>query len=149
MGSGPVDLHRLAAIASLLARSLLPGDLVLLEGPLGAGKTAFVRIVAEVLGVSRGVRSPSFTIANTYQGRVTVNHLDLYRLDVEADEDVFTFEDYLTSDAITLVEWPERALHRLTAPEWTVRMDHDTLDTRLISIEARDAGVAARWDAAE
>jgi len=128
---------------------LVPGDLVLLEGPLGAGKTAFVRLVAEALGVSHGVRSPSFTIANIYQGRVTVNHLDLYRLDGEEDEDVFALEEYLTPDAITLVEWPERALHRLIAPEWIVRMDHDTPDTRLVAIEGRDAVVAARWDAAE
>ncbi len=144
----PVDLSRLAVMAARLARSLLPGDLVLLEGPLGAGKTALVRMVAEALGVTDGVRSPSFTIANTYQGRVTINHLDLYRLDGEADEDVFALEEYLTPDAVTFVEWPETARHRLIAAEWVIRMDHDTPDTRLVAIEARDEGVAARWGTA-
>jgi tRNA threonylcarbamoyladenosine biosynthesis protein TsaE len=77
-GVGLGDLKR---IGRRLAAALRPGDLVLLYGPLGAGKTTLVREVAVALGVTDPVRSPSFTLANIYAGRPPVQHLDLYRLD--------------------------------------------------------------------
>jgi len=69
-----LNLSGLQALAERLARVLHPGDLVLLMGPLGSGKTEFVRCLAQPLGLLDAVRSPSFTIANVYRGRVTVNH---------------------------------------------------------------------------
>ena len=76
-----ITLDQVATLARRLADAIRPGDLVFLEGPLGAGKTTFVRALADALGVTDPVRSPSFTIANIYKGDVTVQHLDLYRLD--------------------------------------------------------------------
>jgi tRNA threonylcarbamoyladenosine biosynthesis protein TsaE len=131
-----------------LGRALRPGDLVYLEGPLGAGKTTFVRSVAEALWVTDPVRSPSFTIANIYAGRITVQHLDLYRLEAVGDEDALALEEYVRPDAVTLVEWPETGAQRLGAPTWTVLLDHESLETRHLEIIAATDEGLARWEEA-
>ena len=90
-----------------LGRRLSPGAVVLLEGPLGAGKTAFVRGLAEGLGCDgEDVSSPTFTIVQEYRGRVTLQHVDLYRLG-PAEVDDLALED-LMEGAVTAVEWPDR-----------------------------------------
>ncbi len=144
-----VDLARLRKIGECLASALRPGDVVLLFGPLGAGKTTLVRMMARALGVTDAVRSPSFTIANIYAGLVTVNHLDLYRLQSIEEEDALALEEYLTPDAITLVEWPEAGSGRLGQPAWTVHLGHESLETRTVLLEAGDEEARARWRAAD
>lgn len=140
-----VTLERLEELGRTLASALRSGDVVLLYGPLGAGKTAFVRAVARALDVTDPVRSPSFTIANIYSGRFTVQHLDLYRLDEIGDDDALALEEYVDADAVTLVEWPQAGLGRLGEAQFTVNMDHQSLAERKIRIEVRDAEVEARW----
>lgn len=140
-----VRLDRLAMIGSNLAASLRPGDVVLLQGPLGAGKTELVRAVARALEVTDTVRSPSFTIANIYRGALTVQHLDLYRLEDIGDEDALALEEYAGGDAVTLVEWPAAGLSRLGSPAFVVTMDHETEETRNIEIVAGSVAVAERW----
>ena len=140
-----VHLERLESIAEKLAQVLRPGDVVLLYGPLGAGKTTFVRAVARHLGVLDGVRSPSFTIANIYSGPVVVQHLDLYRIDDIGDEDALALEEYGRDDAVTFVEWPEAGAGRLPAPAWVVTFAHETLETREVCVEASSPGAAGRW----
>jgi tRNA threonylcarbamoyladenosine biosynthesis protein TsaE len=111
---------------------------------LGAGKTTFVRAVARALKVTDPVRSPSFTIANIYAGRVTVQHLDLYRLEEIGDDDALALEEYVRADAVTLVEWPEAGLGRLGAATWTVRLEHESLHERSLAVDAGD-DEAWRW----
>jgi tRNA threonylcarbamoyladenosine biosynthesis protein TsaE len=89
-----------------MAAGLRPGDLVLVGGELGAGKTTLIRGACRALGVTEQVTSPTFTIGRRYRGRVPVSHLDLYRLDSLADEDPGLLDDYLTPDAVAFVEWP-------------------------------------------
>lgn len=144
-----VDLARLDEIGRRLAASLRGGDVVLLKGPLGVGKTALVRVVAEALGVVDTPRSPSFTIANVYRGALRVHHLDLYRLEAIGDEDVLSLEEYVQDDAVTLVEWPEAAGSLLGRPAFIVRMEHDRRDTRTVTIEAVRDVSADRWRCAE
>src|SRR4051794_37304951 len=93
------------AAGAELARRLEPGDVVLVSGDLGAGKTTFVRGAATALGVKGPVTSPTYTIGQTYAATngLEVAHLDLYRLDA-ADPTVI--DDYLTPQRIGFVEWP-------------------------------------------
>lgn len=146
---GVVSESELRALGRRMGATLHPGDLVLLQGPLGAGKTTLVRELAAAMGVSDAVRSPSFTIANVYAGPLVVNHLDLYRLEEVADEDTLALEEYRSPDAVTLVEWPEIGGGRLGRPQWVVYLDHDTVTTRRFRVVAHGADVASRWREAE
>lgn len=97
------------AEGAVLARDLRPGDVVLLTGDLGMGKTVFARGIAQGLGVPEAeVRSPSFTLVNRYRGRVTLHHIDLYRIDRPEDLDELGLEEILGVDGIAVVEWAER-----------------------------------------
>ena len=143
-----VGLERLDEIGRRFARALRPGDLVLLYGALGTGKTTLIRILAGALAVRDAVRSPSFTIANIYAGPVTVNHLDLYRLEGVEDEDALALEEYVTPDSITLVEWPEAGLQSLGNPQWTVHLQHQTPGSRMVRLEAHTTEAERLWEAA-
>ena len=105
------------ALAARLGAGLCSGDVVALRGELGAGKTEFVRGLAVGLGVPEdAVASPSFALAYEYQGRLTLVHLDLYRLAEISFEFLPDVEDYLTGPQVTAVEWAER-LGDLLPPE--------------------------------
>jgi tRNA threonylcarbamoyladenosine biosynthesis protein TsaE len=105
------------ALAARLGAGLHPGDAVALYGELGAGKTEFVRGLAAGLGVPEDeVASPSFALAYEYQGRLTLVHLDLYRLADIPPEFLPDIEDYLTGPQVCAVEWAER-LGDLLPPE--------------------------------
>lgn len=131
-----------------LGRALRPGDLVVLEGPLGSGKTTLVRAVAEALDVTDPVRSPSFTLANIYSGRWTVQHLDLYRLEQLEDDDALALEEYSGDEAVTLVEWPAAGQGTLGEPGWRVIMEHESLRTRSVQVWAYGKERLQRWEGA-
>ena len=129
--------ERTAAIAAELASELRPGDIVLLRGDLGSGKTTFVRGAARALGVTEPVTSPTFTIGQRYEGRVAVSHLDLHRLAGDRgleSEDPALLDDYLTADAVAFVEWPEPAAGLIADPAARVELAHAGGDERLITI---------------
>jgi tRNA threonylcarbamoyladenosine biosynthesis protein TsaE len=120
------------AAGARLAAGLRAGDVVLVSGELGSGKTTFVRGACRALGVTAKVTSPTFTIGHLYAGSPDVAHLDLYRL--EGGEPGL-FDDYLTPERIGFLEWPELAepgLERVTA---RVRIDHAGGDERRITVE--------------
>lgn len=103
-----------ADAARTLAGTLKSGDVILLSGNLGAGKTAFVRGLATGLGISpEDVSSPTFTLVHEYRGgRLTLYHADLYRLDKVATEDL-GLEEMGVSDGVLAIEWPDRLAHAL------------------------------------
>jgi tRNA threonylcarbamoyladenosine biosynthesis protein TsaE len=123
-----------------LAATLAAGDVVLVAGELGAGKTTFVRGAARALGVSGPVTSPTFTIGQRYLGRLPVAHVDLYRVESLDDEDPDLLADYLREDTIAFVEWPSRGeprlgtLGRIVA---SVTIEHAGGDDRRVRIEWR------------
>jgi tRNA threonylcarbamoyladenosine biosynthesis protein TsaE len=102
------------AVARDLAATLSAGDVVLLSGNLGAGKTAFVRGLAAGLGIDPvDVSSPTFTIVHEYRGgRLTLYHADLYRLERTAAEDI-GLEEMGVKDGVLAIEWPDRLTHDL------------------------------------
>jgi tRNA threonylcarbamoyladenosine biosynthesis protein TsaE len=124
------------ALGAELARRLEPGQVVLVEGELGAGKTTFVRGACRALGVTAAVRSPTFSIGHRYRAPVPVSHVDLYRI-VELDrEDPDLLADYLRPDTISFVEWPrqEDELAALGPIAARVRIEHAGADQRTVEI---------------
>lgn len=121
-------------IAAALAAALRPGAVLLLSGDLGAGKTAFVRGLAEGLGLDPGeVTSPTFTLVHEYRGgRLPLIHVDLYRLD-RADLDEIGLDQDLAAEGVTAVEWSER-LTRPMASAVTVKIVDQGDDRRSIEI---------------
>ena len=126
------------ALAADLAQRLEPGDVVLVSGELGAGKTTFVRGAARALGVKVPVTSPTFTIARRYEdGRVPVSHLDLFRLDGLEAEEPELLADELGPDRIAFLEWPEHGGPDLGAAHVAarVRLEHLGADRRRVIID--------------
>jgi tRNA threonylcarbamoyladenosine biosynthesis protein TsaE len=96
------------ALGARIAAELVPGDVVMVAGELGAGKTTLIRGACRALGVQEPVTSPTFTIGHRYHaGPRAVSHLDLYRLGALDAEEPGLLDDYLTPDAISFVEWPQ------------------------------------------
>jgi tRNA threonylcarbamoyladenosine biosynthesis protein TsaE len=127
------------ALGAELAAQLMPGDVVLISGELGAGKTTFIRGACRALGVTAPVTSPTFTIGQRYAGRVPVSHLDLFRLAGLDHEDPGLLSDYLTPDAIAFIEWPqgeEAMLHAHARIAHHVSLAHAGGDRRIVEIAA-------------
>ncbi len=129
-----------AAVGRELARTLEPDAVVLLSGDLGAGKTAFVRGLAEGLGIDpQEVSSPTFTLVQEYRGgRLPLFHVDLYRLR-PVDVDDLGLEEITRSGGVTAIEWPDR-LPRGFGRAVEVAIDHDASDesARRIVIRERE-----------
>jgi tRNA threonylcarbamoyladenosine biosynthesis protein TsaE len=129
----------LEGLASKVARVLGPGDVVVLSGEVGAGKTTFVRAAARSLGVPDRVTSPTYQLARGYEGlkdeqRIVVNHMDLFRLEGIEVRDVLELDDYLEPEAVTFIEWAEPALGAIENPS-LVHISHETPTTRGVSLE--------------
>ena len=134
--SGPAETE---ALGAELAVGLRAGDVVLVRGELGAGKTTLVRGAARALGVSDPVTSPTFGIGHRYRGSgVTVAHLDLYRLAGLSEEDPGLLDDYLGPGSVAFVEWPEEGSPELARATVQVTLTHRGGDRR--RIEVREGG---------
>ena len=113
-----------------------------LRGELGAGKTTLVRGAARALGVTGHVTSPTFTVAQRYQGRVAVAHLDAYRLGSVDDEELGLALDE-TADAVAFIEWPDVLIDAFPDPAVAVTLAHGGGDTRLLTLTSPDPGLEA------
>lgn len=138
------------AFGRRLATVLRPGDLVLLTGPLGAGKTALVQGIGAGLEVSGDVTSPTFVIARVHRGRVPLVHADAYRLgdrpDPRAEIDDLDL-DASAEDAVTVVEWGEGLVEHLADEHLQVRIDREDDDTRVVDLVPSGGDWAARLGA--
>lgn len=129
------------AIGRTLATRLRPGDVLLLDGEVGAGKSTLIRAAMRQLGVSGPIPSPTFTLGRLYQEpeqRLPVAHLDLYRLGDGPGEDPGLLSEYFGPDRVTFVEWPRQAGAELPAEGGRViriTIEHLDPDSRMIRIE--------------
>ena len=132
-------------VAEAVGRGLRPGDIVLIAGDVGTGKTTFVRGACRALGVTDRVTSPSFTIGQTYGGSVPVSHVDLFRLDDLGHEDPALLADYVTPERVVFVEWPGAALPWIERDRVVLELEltHEGGDHRRVAAAGKDALVEA------
>lgn len=130
------DPSETETLGAELASGLRDGDVVLVRGELGAGKTTLVRGAARALGVTDPITSPSFSIGHRYRARdrLTVSHLDLYRLAGLEREDPDLLADYLGAGRIAFVEWPPDAERELAGARVEVSLEHAGEDRRRIEV---------------
>jgi tRNA threonylcarbamoyl adenosine modification protein YjeE len=124
----------LRAFAAAFARRLRPGDVVAISGPLGAGKTTFVRAIVEVLHGADETTSPTFTFRHRYEGTPPVDHLDLYRLEHPAQRVELGLEDAFEGGSIVLVEWWQNAPQLLPERRYEVDIQCAGQGPRLVEV---------------
>ena len=135
------DVDQTRALAAAIARLARSGDLIVLQGDLGAGKTHFTQGFAREVGVTVPVTSPTFTLANRYEGDLVVNHLDAYRVEQLTEAEDLALPELL-EDGVTLIEWGDNILPALP---------NSRLDIRILLGEGDDdrrleiAIVGAEW----
>ena len=123
-------------VASSLAKELKPGDIILLYGDLGAGKTVFTKGIVEYFSGGKDTAiSPNFLIVNEYKTSPPIYHFDLYRINDVSELYAIGIEEYLFSDGISIVEWPERAVELFPSNSIVVDIKKINNNERLIKIE--------------
>jgi tRNA threonylcarbamoyl adenosine modification protein YjeE len=125
-----------------IGESATPPLFLSLIGPLGAGKSVLARAIARGAGVEGAVPSPTFNLLFRYEGRpgLTVVHMDLYRIESPADLDELGWDDLGDPDALTMVEWPERAGGRLPPDRWEIHLALEGSDRSLRRVDVERVG---------
>ena len=129
------DSEETTQFAEKLAALLSPGDVIALEGDLGAGKTTFTKGLAKGLEIKKTVNSPTFTIIKEYHGRLPLYHMDVYR--VENGFEDLGFDEYFEGDGVTVVEWAHLIEEQLPTERLTVYLYHEDNDHRKIVLDPR------------
>lgn len=128
-----------AELASVIAKISSPGFIVFLSGGLGAGKTTFVRGFLKAAGYSGRVKSPTFTLVETYfLGPLEIYHFDLYRLKSSEELYYIGIQDYFSSQSICLIEWPERANSVLPLADIYLQFEVCDNEARKVSVQFKE-----------
>lgn len=123
------------ALAGRFAKLLQAGDIVFLQGDLGAGKTVFMKGMAQALKLNPAqVNSPTFVLMNFYEGKLRLYHFDLYRLENPEELKSVQFDEYFYGDGVSIVEWPERLGKLAPKEHWLVKLSHKDQTQRDICI---------------
>lgn len=130
-------INELKKVAQTIAGILQAGDVLSLRGDLGAGKTTFVQAIAKAMGIHETVTSPTFSLVNYYEGTPPLWHLDLYRLEAPEELEDIGYEDYFyPENAITFIEWAEKADYYLPDDVYEIDIIHEE-NTRAMTIDPR------------
>ena len=124
------NLEETEKFGIFLGENLRPGDVLCLNGYLGAGKTTLTKSIAKGLGIDDYVTSPTFTIVNEYYGDINLYHIDTYRLDDKIDVEYLGFDEYFYSDGVTIVEWADKIRDAL--PEEYMEINISSKDDKRI-----------------
>ncbi len=147
MASTPDDTERLGQALGEAVRS---GDLVLLQGQLGAGKTTFTRGIARGMGIDQPVMSPTFTLVREHPGAVPLFHMDFYRLTQADEAEDVGLDDYLVRPGVCVIEWPDIALDRLPSERLELRFTVHEDETRIVealAVGSRHGELLKEWEA--
>jgi len=139
-----IDEAHLRALATRLAHALGDGGVIYLEGDLGAGKTTFARALLQALGVGERIKSPTYSLVESYRvATLDIHHLDLYRIGDAGELEWLGLADLADGPTLMLVEWPERGAGALPAADLRARLQHagEVRDLNLTSLTAR----GERW----
>ncbi len=138
-----IDEGTLATLARALAPRVREGGSIHLAGPLGAGKTTFARALLRALGAGERIKSPTYTLIETYAlPGLTVQHLDLYRIAAAEELEWLGLRDLADGPMLWLIEWPERGIGAIPAPDLVVQLSHAKAgrDARVMAYGDRGAG---------
>lgn len=142
------DKNELKQFAARLVALVQAGDLVLLNGDLGAGKTTFTQFIGEALGVKRTINSPTFNIIKSYKGtHLKLHHMDCYRLE-DSEEDL-GFDEYFEDNGLTVIEWSQFIEDLLPDESLTINIEVIDEMSRHITIEAKGEHYEAMKEALE
>ena len=142
----PDDMRRLALAVQPLLRT---GDLIVLSGEIGAGKTVFVRELARGMGIEDRVTSPTFTLLHTYEGPIRLHHLDLYRINGPSEVIDLDLPECLDDVAVTAIEWGERALSALPQDFLWIKIAYAGPEQRDVELATVGPSWTERTDAVE
>lgn len=123
------------SIGQKIGKAALPGDVVLLIGNLGAGKTCLTRGIAKGLGVAEQVQSPTFVLAREMKGRIPLYHIDLYRLGNITEIDELGIDEYLYGKGLTVIEWADKGLSLMPPSNLTIYFETTGENSRLLRLE--------------
>lgn len=121
-----------------IGKKLKGGETICLTGDLGAGKTHLTKFIGKGMGIKDYITSPTFALLNIYEGEINLNHFDTYRLDNVVDFDMLGFDDYLFSDDVNIVEWPEMIREILPKDSLDIKIEKNDDDSRTLTFHTTD-----------
>jgi tRNA threonylcarbamoyladenosine biosynthesis protein TsaE len=132
------SVNQTLRIGKLLAQKLCGGEIILLSGSLGAGKTVLAKGIAQGLGIDQyNVVSPTFVLLRVYKGKHLLHHFDFYRIKSPKDILALGYEEYLYSDAVTVIEWPERLKFLLPKEFLKIKLSNKSRNHRILEFIGR------------
>lgn len=133
------NIMEMKDLGNKIGRSLKGGEVICLVGDLGAGKTHLTKFIGEGMGIDEYITSPTFAILNIYEGKIHLNHFDMYRLEEDVEFEDLGFDDYLFSDDVNIIEWPDRIKKYL--PKSLINIEIKTLGE-----EKRQVNITTNYD---